>query len=53
MNPEWRARYEVAVQAAERAGRLALQYYDAGTAVEWKHDQTPVTVADQIGRAHV
>jgi histidinol-phosphatase len=51
MNPEWRARYEVAVEAAERAGRLALQYYDAGTAVEWKQDQTPVTVADREAEA--
>jgi histidinol-phosphatase len=51
MNPEWRARYEVAVEAAERAGQLALQYYDVGTAVEWKQDQSPVTVADREAEA--
>jgi histidinol-phosphatase len=47
MNSEWRARYEAAVEAAEKAARLALQYYDVGTAVEWKHDLSPVTVADR------
>jgi histidinol-phosphatase len=51
MNPEWRARYEVAVEAAERAGQLALRYYDAGLAVEWKPDQSPVTVADREAEA--
>jgi histidinol-phosphatase len=47
MNPEWRARYEVAVDAARQAGRLALGYFDTALAVEWKGDQSPVTVADR------
>jgi histidinol-phosphatase len=47
MNPEWRARYEKAVEVARQAGQLALRYFDAGTAVEWKQDRTPVTVADR------
>jgi histidinol-phosphatase len=52
MNPEWRARYEVAVEAAQKAGQLALRYFDAGTAaVEWKQDHSPVTVADREAEA--
>ena len=47
MNPEWRTRYEAAVQAAQQAGQLALRYFDTGLAVEWKGDQSPVTVADR------
>jgi histidinol-phosphatase len=51
MNPEWRTRYEIAVEAAQDAGRLALRYFDADTAVEWKDDRSPVTVADREAEA--
>jgi histidinol-phosphatase len=47
MNPEWRSRYEAAVEAAQRAGQLALKYFDTDLAVEWKGDLSPVTVADR------
>ena len=47
MNREWTARYETAVAVAQRAGQLALGYFDQGLAVEWKSDQSPVTVADR------
>ncbi len=47
MNPEWRARYEVMVEAARAAGLVALEYFDRGVAVEWKQDQSPVTIADR------
>ncbi len=47
MNPEWRSRYEVALDAAHQAGRFALQHFDTGVAVEWKPDHSPVTLADR------
>jgi histidinol-phosphatase len=47
MNPDWRNRYEQAVLAARRASLLALGYFDTPFAVEWKADQTPVTIADR------
>src|SRR5262245_36534864 len=47
MNPEWKSRYDLAVTAAQEAGKIALGYFDAGTAVEWKQDQSPVTIADR------
>jgi histidinol-phosphatase len=47
MNPEWRSRYELAIDAAHEAGRHALSYFEAKLTVEWKQDQTPVTVADR------
>lgn len=47
MNPEWRIRYEAAVEAARRAGQLALRYFDQPIHVEWKDDHSPVTIADR------
>ncbi len=47
MNADWRNRYEVALDAAQKAGQLALSYFDQGVAVEWKADQSPVTLADR------
>ena len=48
MNPEWRIRYVAAVEAARRAGQLALRYFEqAQLKVEWKQDDSPVTVADR------
>jgi histidinol-phosphatase len=47
MNPEWRSRYEVMVEAARSAGQVALSYFDNNVVVEWKQDQSPVTVADR------
>lgn len=47
MNADWRQRYEVAIHAAHEAGVFALQYFDQDVAVEWKADESPVTVADR------
>jgi histidinol-phosphatase len=47
VNPEWRSRYEFAVEAARKAAQIALGYFEADLTVEWKHDQTPVTIADR------
>ena len=47
MNSEWRSRYEVMIEAAQAAGQTALGYFDHDVAIEWKHDLSPVTVADR------
>lgn len=47
LNPDWKNRYEFALEAAEHAGRLALGYFDRGVKVEWKADLSPVTLADR------
>jgi len=47
VNPQWRNRYELAVQAARQAGQLALRYYDGSFTVEHKADLSPVTGADR------
>src|SRR5258708_36751976 len=47
MNPEWKARYEAAVEVARKASQLALRYFHESVTVEWKHDQSPVTIADR------
>lgn len=38
---------DFAIDAAWQAGRLTLQYFQAGFDVQWKGDNSPVTVADQ------
>jgi histidinol-phosphatase len=47
VNSEWRNRYELAVEAARKAGQLALGYFDGSFTVQWKADRSPVTVADR------
>jgi histidinol-phosphatase len=42
-----RSRYELAVESTQKAGRLALDHFDAGIDVEWKQDKSPVTLADR------
>lgn len=51
LTPDWRARYDAAVAAAQEAGRLALRYFDGGFTVEWKEDRSPVTAADREAEA--
>jgi histidinol-phosphatase len=51
VNSDWRSRYDLAVETARKAGRLALRYFDSGLAVEWKPDHSPVTVADREAEA--
>jgi histidinol-phosphatase len=47
MNPDWRTRYALMVEAARRGGDLARHYYESTFEVELKHDASPVTVADR------
>ncbi len=47
MNPDWRTRYEKAIDITRRAGQVALRYFDTALTVEWKGDKSPVTVADR------
>ena len=47
MNADWRTRYELAIDAARQAGDLAHTYFDGAFEVEWKADQSPVTIADR------
>jgi histidinol-phosphatase len=47
VNPEWRQRYETAVEVAQWAAKLALSYFDGSFKIEWKSDESPVTVADR------
>lgn len=47
MNADWRTRYDLATDAARKAGDLARTYYETTFAVEHKADNSPVTVADK------
>jgi histidinol-phosphatase len=47
MQAEWRTRYNLAVEAARRAGDFARTHYESTFEVELKADSSPVTVADK------
>jgi histidinol-phosphatase len=47
MNPDWQSRYETAIDAAKKAGEVALAYFDKPLDVIFKADESPVTIADQ------
>jgi histidinol-phosphatase len=47
VNSEWRSRYEAAIDASQQAAQLAQRYFTAEIQVEWKADQSPVTVGDR------
>jgi histidinol-phosphatase len=47
MNPDWRTRYDLAVEAAHKAGDLARGYYESTFEIEQKLDKSPVTIADK------
>src|SRR5262245_51074705 len=53
MNAEWKARYDLAIRAAQEAGGVALEHFpDIESAafadqVIWKSDNSPVTIADR------
>lgn len=47
MNPAWKDRYSRAIDAALAAGKHALSYFDRPVAVEWKANESPVTIADK------
>jgi histidinol-phosphatase len=53
VNPEWKSRYEVAVEAVWKAGAVALRYFDGALTVETKSDESPVTVADRETEAYL
>jgi len=48
---QWRDRYEEAIEAAREAAGLAQRYFTRDVEVEWKSDQSPVTVADREAEA--
>jgi histidinol-phosphatase len=47
MQTSWQSRYHAALEAAIQAAAMALRYFDIDVAVEWKKDDSPVTVADR------
>jgi histidinol-phosphatase len=51
LDPRWKSRYELALDVAQQAGRLALRYFDGEFRVEWKKDLSPVTIADREAEA--
>ena len=53
MNADWRTRYDLAVEAARKAGDLARTFYESTFEVEHKADSSPVTIADKSAEGRV
>jgi len=53
MNADWRTRYELAVETTQKAGQLALSHFDRGIVIEWKQDNSPVTLADRAAEEYL
>ena len=51
--PDLRDLLDVAVEAALAGGKCTLRYFNAGVAVEWKADRSPVTAADRESEAEM
>ena len=51
--PALRDLLDVAVEAALAGGKRTLRYFNAGVAVEWKADRSPVTAADRESEAEM
>jgi len=47
MNPGAKDRYHRALEWLETTGKNALDWFEKGTQVEWKADESPVTIADK------
>ena len=47
MAQEFNDLLQIALKAAEMAQENILKYFQSGIGVEWKKDNTPVTVADK------
>jgi histidinol-phosphatase len=52
-DPDLRELLDVAVEAAVAGGKCTLRHFNAGVAVEWKADGSPVTVADRESEAEM
>lgn len=44
---------DVAVEAAWQAGQITLSYFQTPLDIEWKSDQSPVTVADRLAEKRI
>jgi histidinol phosphatase-like enzyme (inositol monophosphatase family) len=51
--PSLRDLLDVAIEAALAGGKRTLRYFNAGVAVEWKPDGSPLTVADRESEAEM
>lgn len=53
MNRDWQNRYEVGHLATHMAGDLAHKIYNSSFDVEWKADESPVTIADRNAESKI
>ena len=47
MSNDLKSRYEAGIELAQKAAKIAMGYYETALDIEWKHDESPVTIADR------
>jgi len=47
LSTDLKSRYEAGIELAQLAAKTAMGYYETALEVEWKKDESPVTIADR------
>jgi histidinol-phosphatase len=47
LSNDLKSRYEAGIELAQKAAKIAMGYYETALDIEWKNDESPVTVADR------
>ncbi len=47
MSNDLKSRYDAGIELAQKAAKIAMGYYETALDIEWKNDESPVTVADR------
>lgn len=47
MSNDLKSRYDAGIELAQKAAKIAMGYYETALDIEWKHDESPVTIADR------
>jgi len=47
LSNDLKSRYDAGIELAQKAAKIAMGYYETALDIEWKNDESPVTVADR------
>ena len=47
MSNDLKSRYDAGIELAQKAAKIAMGYYETALDIEWKNDESPVTIADR------
>jgi len=47
LSNDLKSRYDAGIELAQKAAKIAMGYYETALDIEWKNDESPVTIADR------